>query len=193
MKINHDLRHRITVVEAQGKALIEQKVELEAYLQTKEQEMGNLRAELGKLREKLQGEDSQASQNGEEVKVRGTLDHFLNSLLKSFGLRTKYLFVFWQSCGSEFASFSLYTPTPSPWGKQTYSLVWVFKRQTANSSFSFARSANIQGQMGTGVHGGDGGGWTTVEQKLLEVVPESGQSSAHLVPAVLMALQISQD
>lgn len=72
MKINHDLRHRITVVEAQGKALIEQKVELEAYLQTKEQEMGNLRAELGKLREKLQGEDSQ---DGEEVKVRCTLNH----------------------------------------------------------------------------------------------------------------------
>lgn len=74
MKINHDLRHRITVVEAQGKALIEQKVELEAYLQTKEQEMGSLRAELGKLREKLQGEDSQ---NGEEIKVRGTTNHFL--------------------------------------------------------------------------------------------------------------------
>ncbi|KAJ7419928.1 RILP-like protein 1 [Willisornis vidua] len=69
MKINHDLRHRITVVEAQGKALIEQKVELEAYLQTKEQEMGNLRAELGKLREKLQGEGSQESHNGEEVKA----------------------------------------------------------------------------------------------------------------------------
>ncbi|XP_042297725.1 RILP-like protein 1 isoform X3 [Sceloporus undulatus] len=66
MKINHDLRHRITVVEAQGKALIEQKVELEAYLQTKEQEMGALRAELGKLREKLQGEPSQ---NGEEIPV----------------------------------------------------------------------------------------------------------------------------
>nr|XP_016850230.1 PREDICTED: RILP-like protein 1 [Anolis carolinensis] len=59
MKINHDLRHRITVVEAQGKALIEQKVELEAYLQTKEQEMGALRARAGKLREKLQGEPSQ--------------------------------------------------------------------------------------------------------------------------------------
>lgn len=89
MKINHDLRHRITVVEAQGKALIEQKVELEAYLQTKEQEMGNLRAELGKLREKLQGEDSQ---NGEEIKVRSALNHFLNSLLKSFGPNTKDLF-----------------------------------------------------------------------------------------------------
>ncbi|XP_029333601.1 RILP-like protein 1 isoform X2 [Mus caroli] len=63
MKINHDLRHRVTVVEAQGKALIEQKVELEADLQTKEQEMGSLRAELGKLRERLQGEHSQ---NGEE-------------------------------------------------------------------------------------------------------------------------------
>ncbi|XP_058387258.1 RILP-like protein 1 isoform X2 [Diceros bicornis minor] len=62
MKINHDLRHRVTVVEAQGKALIEQKVELEADLQTKEQEMGSLRAELGKLRERLQGE---LSQNGE--------------------------------------------------------------------------------------------------------------------------------
>ncbi|XP_014714287.1 RILP-like protein 1 isoform X1 [Equus asinus] len=61
MKINHDLRHRVTVVEAQGKALIEQKVELEADLQTKEQEMGSLRAELGKLRERLQGE---LSQNG---------------------------------------------------------------------------------------------------------------------------------
>uniref|UniRef100_A0A8D2Q5E2 Rab interacting lysosomal protein like 1 n=1 Tax=Varanus komodoensis TaxID=61221 RepID=A0A8D2Q5E2_VARKO len=64
MKINHDLRHRITVVEAQGKALIEQKVELEAYLQTKEQEMGALRTELGKLREKVQGEPSQ---NGEDI------------------------------------------------------------------------------------------------------------------------------
>ncbi|XP_044296882.1 RILP-like protein 1 [Varanus komodoensis] len=66
MKINHDLRHRITVVEAQGKALIEQKVELEAYLQTKEQEMGALRTELGKLREKVQGEPSQ---NGEDIQV----------------------------------------------------------------------------------------------------------------------------
>lgn len=88
MKINHDLRHRITVVEAQGKALIEQKVELEAYLQTKEQEMGNLRAELGRLREKLQGEDSQ---NGEEVKVRGALNHFVSSLYKRFGIHPKYL------------------------------------------------------------------------------------------------------
>lgn len=63
MKINHDLRHRITVVEAQGKSLIEQKVELEAELQTREQEMGSLRAELGKLREWL---PRGHSENGEE-------------------------------------------------------------------------------------------------------------------------------
>lgn len=68
MKINHDLRHRVTVVEAQGKALIEQKVELEADLQTREQELGSLRAELGRLRERLRGGPSQ--NGGEEPEVR---------------------------------------------------------------------------------------------------------------------------
>ncbi|XP_056677854.1 RILP-like protein 1 isoform X2 [Monodelphis domestica] len=71
MKINHDLRHRITVVEAQGKALIEQKVELEAYLQTKEQEMGSMRAEIGKLREKLKGEPSQNGEEATETELGG--------------------------------------------------------------------------------------------------------------------------
>ncbi|KAG8515012.1 RILP-like protein 1 [Galemys pyrenaicus] len=71
MKINHDLRHRITVVEAQGKSLIEQKVELEADLQTKEQEMGSLRVELGKLRERLQGELSQNGEKEPEVEPGG--------------------------------------------------------------------------------------------------------------------------
>ncbi|XP_072000412.1 RILP-like protein 1 isoform X5 [Engystomops pustulosus] len=67
MKINHDLRHRITVVEAQGKSLIEQKVELEAYLQAKEQESGNMRVEISKMRERLKGEPMQ---NGEETKEK---------------------------------------------------------------------------------------------------------------------------
>ncbi|KAG8597535.1 hypothetical protein GDO81_002317 [Engystomops pustulosus] len=69
MKINHDLRHRITVVEAQGKSLIEQKVELEAYLQAKEQESGNMRVEISKMRERLKGEPMQ---NGEETKEKVT-------------------------------------------------------------------------------------------------------------------------
>ncbi|XP_046717660.1 RILP-like protein 1 isoform X2 [Silurus meridionalis] len=56
MKINHDLRHKITVVEAQGKALIEQKVELEAFAQTREQELTSLRQEVARLRDRLQGE-----------------------------------------------------------------------------------------------------------------------------------------
>uniref|UniRef100_UPI00398EFB11 RILP-like protein 1 isoform X2 n=1 Tax=Pristiophorus japonicus TaxID=55135 RepID=UPI00398EFB11 len=68
MKINHDLRHKVTVIDAQGKGLIEQKVELQTTLQTKEQEMGNMRMEIGKLREKFQG---QPTQNGDEqVKVQ---------------------------------------------------------------------------------------------------------------------------
>lgn len=56
MKINHDLRHKITVVEAQGKALIEQKVELEAFAQARQQELASLRQEVARLRERLQGE-----------------------------------------------------------------------------------------------------------------------------------------
>ncbi|KAK3550194.1 hypothetical protein QTP86_021232 [Hemibagrus guttatus] len=56
MKINHDLRHKITVVEAQGKALIEQKVELEAFAQARQQELASLRQEVSRLRERLQGE-----------------------------------------------------------------------------------------------------------------------------------------
>ncbi|XP_078278059.1 RILP-like protein 1 isoform X2 [Rhinoraja longicauda] len=43
MRINHELRHKVTVMDAQGKGLIEQKVELEARLQTREQEMGKRR------------------------------------------------------------------------------------------------------------------------------------------------------
>lgn len=53
------------MVEAQGKSLIEQKVELEAYLQAKEQEATNMKLEIGKLRERLRGEQLQ---NGEEKK-----------------------------------------------------------------------------------------------------------------------------
>ncbi|XP_078083216.1 RILP-like protein 1 isoform X1 [Mustelus asterias] len=63
MKINHELRHKVSVIDAQGKGLIEQKVELETTLQTKEQEMGNMRMEIGKLREKFQG---QPTENGDE-------------------------------------------------------------------------------------------------------------------------------
>ncbi|XP_068191501.1 RILP-like protein 1 isoform X3 [Antennarius striatus] len=56
MKINHDLRHKISVVEAQGKALIEQKVELEARGQAWGQEVSALRQEVARLREQLQGD-----------------------------------------------------------------------------------------------------------------------------------------
>ncbi|XP_017292255.1 RILP-like protein 1 isoform X6 [Kryptolebias marmoratus] len=56
MKINHDLRHKISVVEAQGKALIGQKVELEASAQAQAQEVSTLRQDVARLREQFQGE-----------------------------------------------------------------------------------------------------------------------------------------
>ncbi|XP_021175737.2 RILP-like protein 1 isoform X4 [Fundulus heteroclitus] len=65
MKINHDLRHKISVVEAQGKALIGQKVELEAGAQAQAQEVSALRQEVARLRERLQGEPT--AQSPEEL------------------------------------------------------------------------------------------------------------------------------
>ncbi|XP_023193602.1 RILP-like protein 1 isoform X4 [Xiphophorus maculatus] len=61
MKINHDLRHKISVVEAQGKALIGQKVELEAGAQAQAQEVCALRQEVARLRERLHGEPTAQS------------------------------------------------------------------------------------------------------------------------------------
>ncbi|XP_061119066.1 RILP-like protein 1 isoform X3 [Conger conger] len=63
MKINQDLRHRMTVVEAQGKGLIEQKVELEAAAQAQLQELSGLRQELAQLQQHQQGAPNL---NGEE-------------------------------------------------------------------------------------------------------------------------------
>ncbi|XP_064209374.1 RILP-like protein 1 isoform X2 [Anguilla rostrata] len=63
MKINQDLRHRMAVLEAQGKALIQQKVELEAAAQAGQQELGELQREVARLRDRLQGEPRP---NGEE-------------------------------------------------------------------------------------------------------------------------------
>lgn len=67
MKINHDLRHKITVVEAQGKALIEQKVELEASGQARQQEMGNLRQEVARLKERLKEQGKTSTEREEPV------------------------------------------------------------------------------------------------------------------------------
>nr|XP_023841927.1 RILP-like protein 1 [Salvelinus alpinus] len=65
MKINHDLRHKISVVEAQGKALIEQKVELEAGAQARVQEMGALsHRKVTRLRSACKGDTPSGSRGG---------------------------------------------------------------------------------------------------------------------------------
>lgn len=54
IRINQDLRHRTGVMEAQGKALIQQKAELEAVVQARQQEIGSLQLEVTRLRRELQ-------------------------------------------------------------------------------------------------------------------------------------------
>lgn len=54
IKINQDLRHRMAAMEAQGKALIQQKAELEAAAQAQQQELGALQLEATRLRREIQ-------------------------------------------------------------------------------------------------------------------------------------------
>nr|XP_020458022.1 RILP-like protein 1 [Monopterus albus] len=53
MRINQDLRHRIGVMEAQGKGLIQQRAELEAAAQAQQQELRALQLEVTRLRKGL--------------------------------------------------------------------------------------------------------------------------------------------
>ncbi|XP_033947709.1 RILP-like protein 1 isoform X2 [Pseudochaenichthys georgianus] len=55
IRTNQDLRHRIGVREAQGKALIQQRAELEGEAQARQQELGALQLEVSRLRKELQG------------------------------------------------------------------------------------------------------------------------------------------
>ncbi|XP_060927165.1 RILP-like protein 2 [Limanda limanda] len=53
IRINQDLRHRIGVMEAQGKALIQQRAELQAAAQAQQQEVGGLQLEITRLSKEL--------------------------------------------------------------------------------------------------------------------------------------------
>lgn len=55
MRVNQDLRHRIGVMEARGKALIQRKAELEAAAPAQQQELGTLQQEVARLRKELRG------------------------------------------------------------------------------------------------------------------------------------------
>ena len=53
IRINQDVRHRMGVMEAQGKALIQQRAELEAAAQARQQELWALQLEVTRLRKEL--------------------------------------------------------------------------------------------------------------------------------------------
>ncbi|KAM9393164.1 RILP-like protein 1 [Pholidichthys leucotaenia] len=54
IRVNQDLRHRMGVLETQGKALIQHRAELEAAAQAQQQEFRALQLEVSKLRKELQ-------------------------------------------------------------------------------------------------------------------------------------------
>ncbi|KAM4577219.1 RILP-like protein 1 isoform 2-T2 [Odontesthes bonariensis] len=54
MRINQDLLHRVGVMEAQGKMVIQQRAELEAAAQARQQELGALQLEVTRLTKELQ-------------------------------------------------------------------------------------------------------------------------------------------
>lgn len=60
VRVNQDLRHRMGVTEARGKALIQQKAELEAAAQAQQQELGTLQQEVARLRQQLRGWELQS-------------------------------------------------------------------------------------------------------------------------------------
>ncbi|KAG8010480.1 RILP-like protein 1 [Nibea albiflora] len=104
MKINHDLRHKISVVEAQGKALIEQKVELEASAQARGQEEALCEEETGGLDPK------------DPNRPRFTLQELRDVLHERNELKAK-VFLLQEELAyykSEEAEDEVVTPSPSP-------------------------------------------------------------------------------
>ncbi|CAL9687132.1 unnamed protein product [Knipowitschia caucasica] len=61
MKMNQELQHRLSVVEAQGKVLVQGKVEMEAVAQARTQELGQLRREVSRLQRELQDLETHVS------------------------------------------------------------------------------------------------------------------------------------
>uniref|UniRef100_A0A3P9H305 RILP-like protein 1 n=1 Tax=Oryzias latipes TaxID=8090 RepID=A0A3P9H305_ORYLA len=124
MKINHDLRHKTSVVEAQGKALIGQKVELEAAAQAQAQEVCALRQEVARLRERLQGGppagDSGNDSGGLDLRdpnrPRFTLQELRDVLHERNELKAK-VFLLQEELTyykSDEAEEEIVTPSPSP-------------------------------------------------------------------------------
>ncbi|XP_017571794.1 RILP-like protein 1 isoform X1 [Pygocentrus nattereri] len=56
MKINQDLKHWISILEAQGKALIQQRANLEALSQARQQDLGSVKMQLAYLNEEHQAD-----------------------------------------------------------------------------------------------------------------------------------------
>ncbi|XP_076020186.1 RILP-like protein 1 isoform X2 [Genypterus blacodes] len=203
MKINHDLRHKISVVDAQGKALIEQKVELEAGAQARGQEVGALRQEIARLKERLQGdlppqdpEDSspqpaspaQEALCEEEIggldpkdpnRPRFTLQELRDVLHERNELKAKVFLLqeelaYYKSEEAEDESISA-TPSPSP-ELRSRSRTPTQPESGIKRLFSFFSRDKQRGSQRGGAHFGDSfGSWAAKEDVYTEQAQEALQ------------------
>ncbi|KAL0979384.1 hypothetical protein UPYG_G00184370 [Umbra pygmaea] len=72
-KINLDLQHRITIMETQGKAAMQQKAELETMSQVHQQELATLRREVARLKQEHHGWELNRTSAAEESLLKSMM------------------------------------------------------------------------------------------------------------------------
>uniref|UniRef100_A0A3Q3FGJ6 RILP-like protein 1 n=1 Tax=Labrus bergylta TaxID=56723 RepID=A0A3Q3FGJ6_9LABR len=124
IRINQDLRHRKGVMEAQGKALIQQRAELEAAAQVRQQELGALQVEVKRLRKELRGwelerepEEETDSSEEDSDKPRFTLQELRDVLQERNELKAE-VFVLQEEL-AYYKSSWVCPPSPPPFSGST--------------------------------------------------------------------------
>ncbi|XP_039659847.1 RILP-like protein 1 [Perca fluviatilis] len=114
IRINQDLRHRTGVMEAQGKALIQQRAELEAAAQARQQELGALQLEVARLRKELRGWELEREVTGiEETSLtRSGMSPPKSPQMTSSASNSEPNSV-WVECGGEPGFLANYFKSPS--------------------------------------------------------------------------------
>ncbi|XP_034727721.1 RILP-like protein 1 isoform X2 [Etheostoma cragini] len=111
IRINQDLRHRVGVMEAQGKALIQQRAELEAAAQARQQELGALQMEVARLRKELRGWELEREVTDIEINRSG-MSPPTSPQMTSSASNSQPNSV-WVECGEEPGFLASYLKSPS--------------------------------------------------------------------------------
>ncbi|XP_008288066.1 RILP-like protein 1 [Stegastes partitus] len=103
IRINQDLLHRIGVMEAQGKTLIQQRAELEAAAQARQQELGALQQEVTRLRRELQEWELEREliKTEEFPSLKDEMSSLLSPLMPSSATEVSKPNSVWVECGGD--------------------------------------------------------------------------------------------